>query len=228
MHVSSLAQASGRNTVVLDKFEPTPVLRLNGHKVWQKKDQRVVLLWNDFRREHLELQEPADSATTTLHREEARAEYARAVKRLRRAPARRSCPPWSIPGRLWLLLMWPTFLRKGKRRFDALGYKPPAGSQLLETRHAITSCLEATRLLSAVALLDGSSQNLVRWALSRVAWYTACVIFWKVASWTFSGGNVARITVVLLWFPTSTSEGGCSGFTPGTGSTLSTREHLIC
>ena len=34
----------GRNTVVLDKFEPTPFLRLNGHKVWQKKDQRVDLL----------------------------------------------------------------------------------------------------------------------------------------------------------------------------------------
>ena len=27
MHVSSVAQASGRNTVVLDKFEPTPLLR---------------------------------------------------------------------------------------------------------------------------------------------------------------------------------------------------------
>ena len=55
--------------------------------------------WNDFR-EHLELQDPGDSETTSLHREEARADYARTVKQLRRAPARRSCPPWSIPGRL--------------------------------------------------------------------------------------------------------------------------------
>ena len=43
-HVSSMAQASGRNTVVLDKFDPTPLLRWNGHKVWQKKGQREVLL----------------------------------------------------------------------------------------------------------------------------------------------------------------------------------------
>ena len=50
--------------------------------------------WNDFRREHLEFQDPGDSETTTLHREEARADYARTVKQLRRAPARRSCPPW--------------------------------------------------------------------------------------------------------------------------------------
>ena len=97
--------------------------------------------WNDFRREHLESQDLGDSATTTLHREEARADYARTVKQLRRAPARRSCPPWSIPGRLWM--------RKGTRRFDALGYKPPAGSQLLETRHDITSCLDATRRCDA-------------------------------------------------------------------------------
>ena len=30
----------------------------------------------------------------------------------------------------------------------------------------------------------------------------------SVAPWSFSGGNVARITVVLLWIPTSTSDGG--------------------
>ena len=117
--------------------------------------------WNDFRQEHLELQEPGNSATTTLHREEARADYARTVKPLRRAPARRSCPPWSIPGRLWLLLMWPTFLRKGKRRSDALGYKPPAGSQLLETRHAITSCLEATRRCDAAPVVSSRSLGCV-------------------------------------------------------------------
>ena len=40
---------------------------------------------------------------------------------------------------------------------------------------------------------------------------------------------MARITVVLLRISTSTSEGGSSGITPGTGSTLSTRgaSHLL-
>ena len=71
--------------------------------------------WTDFRREHLELLDPGESETTATHREEARADYNRTLKQLRRAPARRSCPPWSIPGRLWLLLMWPTFLRRKKR-----------------------------------------------------------------------------------------------------------------
>ena len=102
--------------------------------------------WNDFRRD-LELLDPGESeTTTTTHREEARADYNRTLKQLRRAPARRSCPPWSIPGRLWLLLMWPTFVR-GKKRFDALGCKPPAGSQLTETRLAIIAC---QNLLDAV------------------------------------------------------------------------------
>ena len=100
--------------------------------------------WKDFRREHLELLDAGGSETTTLHREEARADYARTVKQLRRAPARRSCPPWSITGRLWL-------------RFDALGYKPLAGSQLLETRHAITSCLEATFRCDAAPVVGSRS-----------------------------------------------------------------------
>ena len=113
--------------------------------------------WNDFRREHLELLDPGESETTGTHRKEVRADYARTVKQLRRAPARRSCPPWSIPSRLWLLLMWQTFLRRGKRRFDALGYKPPAGSQLLETRHAITSCLEATGRCDAAPAVSSRS-----------------------------------------------------------------------
>ena len=47
----------------------------------------------------------------------------------------------------------------------------------------------------------------------------------SVAPWSFSGGNMARITVVLLWIPTSTSEGGSNGFTPGTGSTRAS--HLL-
>ena len=43
----------------------------------------------------------------------------------------------------------------------------------------------------------------------------------SVAPWSFSEGKVARITVALLWIPTSTPEEGSSGVTPGTGSTLS-------
>ena len=60
--------------------------------------------WTDFRREHLELLDPGERETTATHREEARDDNNRTLKQLRRAPARRSCPPWSIPGRLWLLL----------------------------------------------------------------------------------------------------------------------------
>ena len=70
--------------------------------------------WTDFRRGHLELQDPGESETTATRREEARADYNRTLKQLRRAPARRWCPPWSIPGRLWLLLMWPNILRRKK------------------------------------------------------------------------------------------------------------------
>ena len=154
-HVSSLAQASGRNTVVLDKFELTPLLRLNGHKVWQKKDQRVVLLCTNTRGTTSdESIWNCRNLVTAKRRRLIGKRLEQTTKQLRRAPARRSCPPWSIPGRLWLLPMWPTFLRRGKRRFDALGYKPPAGSQLLETRHAITSCLEATSRCDAAPVVS--------------------------------------------------------------------------
>ena len=55
------------------------------------------------------------------------------------------------------------------------------------------------RLLSAVALLDGSSQNQVRWALSRVAWYTACVTFGRRGTvdffWRERGQNYRRIVM---------------------------------
>ena len=84
----------------------TPLLRQNGHKVWQKKGQREGLaleytwtIWSFW-------------SLAATRREEARADYNRTQKQLRRAPARRSCLPWSIPGRLWLLLMWSTFLRR--------------------------------------------------------------------------------------------------------------------
>ena len=197
-HVSSLAQASGRNTVVLDIGAYT-LLRLNGYKVWQKEGPQGGLAlheytWNDFRREHLELQDPGDSETTTLHREEARADYARTVKQLRRAPARRSCPPWSIPSRLWLLLMWPTFLRKEKRRFGAMGHKPPAGSQLLETRHDITSCLEATRRCDAAPVVSSRSLGWVIPKPGEVG-FESCRLehgmcdFWSVDSNEHVGGR---------------------------------------
>ena len=73
--------------------------------------------------------DPGDNETTAAHREEARADYDRTLKQLRRAPARRSCPPWFIPGRLWLLLMWQTLVRRGKMR-----YKPLSRLELTETK----------------------------------------------------------------------------------------------
>ena len=117
-HVSSLAQASGRNTVVLDKSEHTPS-QIEWAQGLAKEGTKGGLalheyIWTDFRREHLELLDPGEREPTATHREEDRADYNRTLKQLRRAPARRSCPPWSIPGRLWLLFMWPTFLR-GKK-----------------------------------------------------------------------------------------------------------------
>ena len=127
----------------------------------------------DFRREHLELLDPGESETNATHREEARADYNRTLKQLRRAPARRSCPPWSIPGRLWLLLMWPSFLRR-KTRYDALGYKPPAGSQLTETRYAIIACLDSTRRCESAPVVSSRSMEWVIPKLgvsSHVVWY---------------------------------------------------------
>ena len=87
--------------------------------------------------------------------------------------------------------MWPTFLRR-RKRYDALGYEPPAGSQLTETRYAIIACLESTRRCDsapvfAVAPWSRSSQSLGIWVSSHVVWYMGCVISGK------------RGTVVLLW-----------------------------
>ena len=105
------------------------------------------------------------------------------MEQLRRAPARPSCPPWST-GRLWLLLLWPTILRKGKRRLDALGYKPPAGSQLLETTHAITSCLEATRRCDAAPVVSSRSLGWVVPKPGKVGFESCRLVhgmcdFWK-------------------------------------------------
>ena len=179
--------------------------------------------WTDFRREHLELVDSGESETTATHREEARANYNRTLKELRRAPARRSCPPWSIPGRLWLHLMWPTVLRR--KTYDALGYKPTAGSQLTETRYAITACLESTGTCCQQPLHGVGHPKAWEGGFRVMSFGTRDVRFLEsVAPRSSSGGNVTRITVVLLRI---TSEGGSSGITPGTGSTLSTREHLI-
>ena len=121
-----------------------------------------------------------------------------------------------------------------KKRYDALGYKPPAGSQLTETRYAIIACLESTRRCESAPVISSRSMGWVIPKPGKVG-FESCRLVQRdvrfresVALWSFSGGNVARITVVLLWIPTSTSEGGGSAFTPGNGSTLSTREHLIC
>ena len=125
-----------------------------------------------------------ESETTATHREEARADFHRTLKQLRRAPARRSCPPWSIPGRFWLLLMWPTFLRR-KERYDALGYKPLAGSQLTETRYAITACLESTRRCESAPVVSSRSMGWVIPKPGKVGFESCRLVhgmcdFWKV------------------------------------------------
>ena len=61
-----------------------------------------------------------------------------------------------------------------KKSYDALGYEPPAGSQLTETRYAIIACLESLdavnrHLLSTAALSGGSFQSLGRWVSSHAA-----------------------------------------------------------
>ena len=91
-HVSPLAQAQGRNTAVLDKFEHTPsqIERAQGSAKEGPKGG-LALHEYTFRREHLELLDPGESETTASHREEARADNNRTLKQLRRAPARRSC-----------------------------------------------------------------------------------------------------------------------------------------
>ena len=140
------------------------------------------------------LQTRASGASRTLVKEKrprligkkALADFNRTLKHLRRAPARRSCPPWSR-SETHLAASHVTDFLAQKKRNDALRCKPPAGSQLMETqiRHYYNAC------------------NLLK-------------------------GNFASVTSSsLLRIPTSTSEGGSSGFTPGPGSTLSTREHLI-
>ena len=71
-------------------------------------------------------------------------------------------------------------------RLQARSYcKPDTPSSLAWKQHVGAM----RRLLSAVALLGGSSLNQVRWALSRVAWYTACVIFGRRGTVDFLEGT---------------------------------------
>ena len=49
-----------------------------------------------------------------------------------------------------------------KKRYDALGYKPPAGSQLTETRYAIiVACLESTRRCVSEPVVSSRSMGWV-------------------------------------------------------------------
>ena len=51
-----------------------------------------------------------------------------------------------------------------KKRYDALGYKPPAGSQLTETRYAIIAWLESTRRCESAPVV--SSRSMV-WVIPK-------------------------------------------------------------
>ena len=236
-HVSSLAQASGRNTVGLDKFEPTPLSQIEWAQGLAKEGPKGGLAlheytWTDFRREHLELLDPGESETTATHREEARADYNRTLKQLRSAPARRSCPPWSIPGRLWWLHMWPTFLRR-KKRYDALGYKPPAGSQLTETRYAIIACLESTRRCESAPVVSSRSVGWVIKKPGKVGFESCRLVHGMCDLWKawhrglFLEGTWPELPSYCYGFQRARRREGAVA-SPGTGSTLSTREHLIC
>ena len=89
----------------------------------------------------------------------------------------------SIPGRLWLLLLWPTFLRR-KKRYDALGYKPPAGSQLTETRYAVIACLVSTRRCESAFVVSSRSMGWVIPKPGKVGFESCRLVhvmwdFWK-------------------------------------------------
>ena len=232
------ARASDRNTSCSDRFEHTLLLRSNGHRVLREKDQRGD--WHcthnrgkAFDKSTRNWRTLGESETTALHREEARADYARTVKLLRRAPARLSCPPWSIPGAFGCFLCGRPFLRRGKLRFDALGYKPLAGSPLLESRHAITACLEATRRCDAAPMVSSRSLGWATPKPGKVGFESCrlvhgmCDFLERVAPWTLPGGNVARVTVVLLRYPTCTTTRGRGGFASCPGCTLSSRGDLL-
>ena len=48
-----------------------------------------------------------------------------------------------------------------RKRYDALGYKPPAGSQLTETRYAIISCFKSTRRCESAPVVGSRSMGWV-------------------------------------------------------------------
>ena len=75
------------------------------------------------------------------------------------------------------------FLAQKKQRDDALGYKPPAGSQLTETRYAIIACLESTRRCESVLVV--SSRSMV-WVIPRpgkVGFESCCWVHGKCGFW---------------------------------------------
>ena len=99
-----------------------------------------------------------------------------------------------------------------KKRYDELGYKPPSGSQLTETRYAIIACMESTRRSESAPVVSSRSMEWVIPKPGKVRFESCRLLHGMCAfrkAWhrgLFSGGNLARITVVLLWIPTSTSE----------------------
>ena len=55
------------------------------------------------------------------------------------------------------------FLAQKKKRYDALGYKPPAVSQLTETRYAIIACLESTRRCESAPVVSSGVGHSKAW-----------------------------------------------------------------
>ena len=89
-------------------------------------------------------------------------------------------------------------------------YKPPAGSQLTETRYAIIACLESTRRCESAPVVSSRSMEWVIPKPGKVGFESCRLVhglcdFSKALHRGLSGGTVARIIVVLLRVPTSTA-----------------------
>ena len=116
--------------------------------------------------------------------------------------------------------------------FKASSFSDFTGSQLLETRHAITSCLEATRRCDAAPVVSSRSLGWVIPKPGKVGFescrlvHAACVIFGRRGTVDFFWRERGRRIVM----DSNEHVGGRrgSGFTPATGSTGTAREHLIC
>ena len=170
-------------------FEPTLLLRWNGHKAWQKKGQREVLLYTNT------LGPTSDESIWSFwtlvkakrpgtHREEARADYNRTLNPLRRAPARRSCPPLVHTRDECGCFSCGRLSCAEKKRYDALGYKPPAGSQLTETRYAITACLESARRCESAPVVSSRSMGWVIPKLGKVDFESCRLVHGMCGFWT--------------------------------------------